>query len=31
VAEFHRSRTWRAGLIVTAPVRWIRRLRGTNS
>lgn len=31
VAEFHRSRTWRAGLIVTAPARWIRRIRGTKS
>jgi glycosyltransferase involved in cell wall biosynthesis len=24
VAEFHRSRTWRAGLVITAPARWIR-------
>ena len=26
VAEFHRSLTWRAGRITTAPARWIRRL-----
>ncbi len=31
VAEFHRSTTWRAGRIVTAPIRWFRALRGTKS
>jgi glycosyltransferase involved in cell wall biosynthesis len=28
VAEFHRSLTWRAGRVVTAPLRWLRSLRG---
>jgi glycosyltransferase involved in cell wall biosynthesis len=31
VAEFHRSRTWRAGRIATAPARWIRLLLGRKS
>lgn len=31
VAEFHRSLTWRAGRVVTAPLRWLRSLRGKSS
>jgi hypothetical protein len=31
VAEFHRSRTWRAGRIVTAPARWLNLLLGRSS
>ena len=31
VAEFHRSRTWRAGRIVTAPARWVQMVLGRKS
>ncbi len=31
VTEFHQSKTWRAGRIVTAPARWIRLLLGRRS